>query len=257
MVPKLSVRVNWHDFLMDKRFLEECLAKGMSLEAIGTLVGKHPSTVSYWIQKFGLTANGAVRHASKGGVTLDELEPLIDEGLTIEGIAQRLGIGDTTVRHWLKRHGLKTRGAQRRVALAEMRRSELREVDVECKRHGLTRHVTVPSERRLRCTKCRAEAVSRRRHKVKDMLVAEAGGECVLCGYARHSAALQFHHVDPSTKSFGLGVRGITRSIARLREEASKCVLLCANCHAELEVGAVELPVKCDGSKPVRSSCSD
>lgn len=233
---------------MDKRFLEECLAKGMSLEGIGRLAGKHPSTVSYWLQKFGLKANGAVRHAPRGGVTRAELEPLIDEGLTIEGIAQHLGIGDTTVRHWLKRYGLKTQGAQRRAALAKMRRAGQRDIEVECNRHGLTRHVSVASERRLRCVKCRAEAVSRRRRKVKETLVAEAGGQCVLCGYARHPAALQFHHVDPATKSFGLGVRGITRSIARLREEASKCVLLCANCHAELEVGAAELSVKCDRS---------
>jgi transposase len=242
---------------MDKRFLEECLAKGMSLEAIGELTGKHPSTVGYWLQKFGLKANGAARHASKGGVTRAELEPLIEEGLTIERIAQRLGIGDTTVRHWLKRYGLKTQGAQRRAALTEMRRTGQRDVEVECSRHGLTRHVSVASERRLRCVKCRAEAVSRRRRKVKETLVAEAGGKCVLCGYARNTAALQFHHVDPATKSFGLGVRGITRSIARLREEASKCVLLCANCHAELEVGAAELPVKCDRLRLVRGSCSD
>lgn len=242
---------------MDKGFLEDWLAKGMSLEAIGKLIGKHPSTVGYWLQKHGLTANGAARHAPKGGLTRAELEPLVNEGLTIEGIAQRLGIGDTTVRHWLRRHGLKTHGAQRRAALDKMRRSGQRDVEVECRKHGLVRHVTVPSERRLRCTKCRAEAVSCRRRRVKEMLVAEASGECALCGYARHPAALQFHHVDPTTKSFGLGVRGITRSIARLREEASKCVLLCANCHAELEVGATELPVKCDRSMPVRGSSSD
>jgi hypothetical protein len=89
---------------------------------------------------------------------------------------------------------------------------------------------------------------------VKEILVAEAGGKCASCGYARHPAALQFHHLDPATKSFGLGVRGITRSIARLREEAAKCVLLCANCHAEVEVGAIELSVKCDRSMPIRGS---
>jgi transposase len=242
---------------MDKGFLEDCLARGMSLEAIGERAGKHPSTVSYWLQRFGLTANGAARHAPKGGLTRAELEPLVDEGLTIEGIARRLGIGETTVRHWLKRHRLKTHGAQRRAALAEMSRSGQRDIELECRRHGLVRHVAVASEARLRCTKCRAEAVSRRRRKVKQMLVAEAGGKCLLCGYARHPAALQFHHLDPASKSFGLGVRGITRSIAKLREEARKCVLLCANCHAELEAGAVELPVKCDRAMLVRGSCSD
>jgi excisionase family DNA binding protein len=229
---------------MDKGFLEECLAKGLSLDSIGQLAGKHPSTVGYWLKKHGLTANGAARHTPKGGLTREELEPLVNEGLTIEGVAQRLGIGDTTVRHWLKRHGLKTHRTQRRTTLTDMRRTGQREVDAECRKYGLTRHVSVASERRLRCSKCRAEAVSRRRRKVKEMLVAEAGGRCAICGYARNPAALQFHHVDPASKSFGLGVRGITRSIERLRAEAAKCVLLCANCHAEVEVGAVELSVK-------------
>jgi transposase len=239
---------------MDKGFLEDCLARGMSLETIGKVAGKHPSTVSYWLQKYGLTANGATQHAPKGGLSRAELEPLVCEGLTIEQIAQRMGIGDTTARHWLKRYGLKTQRAQRREVLGLMHRSGQREAEAECGKHGLVRHVSVASERRLRCTKCRAEAVSRRRRKIKEILVEEAGGKCVICGYARHSAALQFHHVDPASKSFGLGVRGITRSIDRLREEAAKCVLLCANCHAELEAGAVELPVKSGLSMPVRSS---
>jgi transposase len=234
---------------MDKRFLEDCLAKGMSLEGIGERVSRHPSTVSYWLRKHGLAAHGAAKHASRGGVSRDELEPLVLEGLTIEQIAQSLGVGDTTARHWLK-----TRRSQRRVELDLMHESGQREAEAECRKHGLVRHVSVASERRLRCTKCRAEAVSRRRRKVKEILVEEAGGKCSICGYARHSAALQFHHVDPSTKSFGLGVRGITRSIGRLREEAAKCVLLCANCHAELEVGAVELPVKSGSSSLVRCS---
>jgi hypothetical protein len=185
------------------------------------------------------------------------LEPLVLEGLTIERIARRVGVSDSTAKKWLKRHGLQTRGAQRRVTLAAMRSEGKKDAELECRKHGLTRHVSLPSERRLRCTKCRAEAVSRRRRKVKEMLVAEAGGQCALCGYARHSAALQFHHVDPASKSFGLGVRGITRSIEKLRAEAAKCVLLCANCHAELEVGAVDLPVKSEPSTPVRGSESD
>jgi len=100
----------------------------------------------------------------------------------------------------------------------------------------------IATERRLRCVKCRAEAVTRRRRSVKEALVKEAGGKCVICGYSRHPAALQFHHLDPTSKSFGLGVRGITRSLDKLREEAKKCVLLCANCHALVEVGAEMVP---------------
>lgn len=242
---------------MNKQFLENCLAKGMSLEAIGELAGKHPSTVSYWLHRFGLTAHGAKKHAPKGGLTRDELEPLVEEGLTIEEIGRRLGVGDTTTRNWLRRHGLKTRGSQRRATLASMRRTGQSETQLECRTHGLTRHIAVASESRLRCAKCRSEAVSRRRRKVKEILVEEAGGRCKLCGYERHSVALQFHHLDPSTKLFGLGVRGITRSIGKLREEAAKCVLLCANCHAEVEAGVAELPVKSRESMLVRGGNSD
>jgi transposase len=242
---------------MKRRFLEECVAKGMSLEAIGKRTGKHPSTVSYWLQKYGLQAHGSERHAPKRGVTKKELEPLVAEGLTIEGIARRLGIGDTTARNWLKRHGLRTRGAERRAALTTVRRTGQKETQLACRNHGVTRFVAVGSTPRLRCAKCRSEAVARRRRRVKEILVAEAGGRCVLCGYSRYPAALHFHHVDPSTKSFGLGVRGITRSIARLREEASKCVVLCANCHAEVEAGVVELPVKSTESVAIRGNTSD
>ena len=80
------------------------------------------------------------------------------------------------------------------------------------------------------------------RRGVKLRLVAEAGGRCALCGYDRFSGALQFHHVDPETKRFGLAERGLTRSIEVVNAEARKCVLLCANCHAEVEAGFRTLP---------------
>ena len=168
-----------------------------------------------------------------------------------------MGVSDTTARNWLRRHGLQTQGAQRRAALSEMRRTGGRDIELKCRKHGRTRFVSLNSNKRLRCAKCQSEAVARRRRKVKEILVAEAGGACVCCGYSRHSVALQFHHLDPSTKSFGLGVRGITRSIARLREEASKCVLLCANCHAEVEAGVTELPVRFRESIAIRGGSLD
>ena len=88
-----------------------------------------------------------------------------------------------------------------------------------------------------RCNKCRAEAVSRRRRKVKQLLVQDAGGACKLCGYDRCIAALEFHHLVPAEKRFSLSHRGVTRSLAAARAEAARCVLLCANCHAEVEAG--------------------
>jgi hypothetical protein len=85
------------------------------------------------------------------------------------------------------------------------------------------------------------EHVSKRRRKMKLILVADAGGRCALCGYDRCMGALHFHHVDPSNKQFHLSMQGVTRSLAAARVEMAKCVLLCANCHAEVELGITTL----------------
>jgi 5-methylcytosine-specific restriction endonuclease McrA len=86
------------------------------------------------------------------------------------------------------------------------------------------------------------DAVARRRRRVKEQLVAEAGGRCILCGYDRSTVALHFHHTNPGDKHFGLAMGGLTKSIEALRSEARKCVLLCANCHSEVEWGVATLP---------------
>jgi hypothetical protein len=75
------------------------------------------------------------------------------------------------------------------------------------------------------------------------MLVDEAGGKCAVCGFDEHPSALQFHHLDPSTKEFHLGHQGHTRGLARMRSEARKCTLLCANCHALVEAGVSKVPI--------------
>jgi hypothetical protein len=63
-----------------------------------------------------------------------------------------------------------------------------------------------------------------------------------LCGYDKYAGALQFHHLDPAAKAFVLSRDGSTRSLSEARAEAAKCVLLCANCHAEVEAAKVMLP---------------
>jgi hypothetical protein len=95
-----------------------------------------------------------------------------------------------------------------------------------------------------RCKRCRSEQVSERRRVVKAALVAEAGGRCCICGYERCVAALAFHHVDPETKRLGIAAGGLAHSLETLRVEIAKCVLLCSNCHAEVERGISALPVK-------------
>jgi transposase len=223
---------------MDAGILEKYLREGLSLEKIGELTGRHPSTVGYWVRQHGLAAVHRDRHAPKGGVDKQTLAGLVEEGLTTRQIADRLGFSQSTVRHWLRRHGLRTHRA-RRPDSAGIRGSDPDRMVMTCARHGQTLF-WLEARGIYRCLRCRSEAVARRRRKLKAILVAEAGGCCSLCGYDRYIGALQFHHVNGASKDFGLADRGLTRSLDEVRAEARKCVLLCANCHSEVEGGIVK-----------------
>ena len=233
---RTSVRV------MDAAWLAEQLEAGRSIESIARETGRSASTVAYWVQKHGLQSQHAAKHASKGGIARDVLEALVDSGLSGREIAGKLGVSQATVRHWLLKHGLVTERAKRRLAI-DIQLSQNGDGDAiaVCPRHGST-VFRRRAEGGWRCLKCRAEAVVARRRSIKAALVNEAGGACVLCGYARSTAALHFHHVDPSAKEFHLSRNGVTRSIAAARAEAAKCILLCANCHAEVEAGVATIP---------------
>jgi transposase-like protein len=225
---------------MERRFLEEQLGAGRSLEQIGRLVGKDPSTVGYWVKKHGLVAAHSAKHAPKGGLSRPVLEGEIESGASIRGIAIAHGVSEATVKHWLRKFGLQTSRAARMQSSEAAHRSQKEVVEIRCLHHGPSPHV-LEGRGSFRCTKCRAEWVAARRRRVKAILVREAGGRCSLCGYDRYVGALQFHHLDPAEKSFSLARGGVTRSLEKAREEAAKCALVCANCHAELEAGVATL----------------
>lgn len=169
------------------------------------------------------------------------LEILVEEGASVSEMVDELGRSDSTVRHWLKRYGLEPPSSRNRAAADRARRLGQKEAELECRTHGLTEYV-MDASGRFRCKKCRSEAVARRRQRVKEILVRDGGGRCVICGYAESMSALQFHHLDPRTKAFGLSQRGVTRGIEQARAEAAKCVVLCANCHAQVEAGEASVP---------------
>jgi hypothetical protein len=68
-----------------------------------------------------------------------------------------------------------------------------------------------------------------RRQKIADLKAELKSGGCVLCGYNAHPAALHFHHTDGEEKEREVCEINSPKCI---REEAAKCVVLCANCHA-------------------------
>jgi uncharacterized Fe-S cluster-containing protein len=79
------------------------------------------------------------------------------------------------------------------------------------------------------------KAVQRRRKKIRQMAIDYKGGRCSRCGYDRCAEALEFHHAEASGKEFGISAKGYTRSWEKTKQELDKCILLCANCHREVQ----------------------
>lgn len=74
----------------------------------------------------------------------------------------------------------------------------------------------------------------KRRNERKEKLVSIKGGKCRKCGYSKSISALLFHHRNESTKKFNISGNNLNRyRWDALKDEAAKCELLCANCHAE------------------------
>ena len=76
------------------------------------------------------------------------------------------------------------------------------------------------------------EIILHKRRIMKNKLVQLKGGCCQICGYKKSIWALQFHHLNPTEKDFQLFKS--CKDFNKLKQEAEKCILVCANCHAEL-----------------------
>lgn len=186
---------------MDRGFIEPLLNEGLSLAAIADRLGVDRSTVGKAARRHGLAVPGREKYAPK------RIDPVllaarVKAGATQRELASDFGVSVVTIQRHLGRHGLRTRARTRRVdRLAD---DVVRESERACVVHGQTTFC-LDARGSWRCLSCRSEAVARRRRKVKETLVEEAGGACVLCGYSRCARALHFHHLDPANETVRAG----------------------------------------------------
>lgn len=63
---------------------------------------------------------------------------------------------------------------------------------------------------------------------------------CVCCSES-YTKCLDFHHIDPTTKEYD--VSGLIGSyhLRSVLKEASKCIVVCANCHRKIHDNAIEV----------------
>lgn len=70
-------------------------------------------------------------------------------------------------------------------------------------------------------------------NKTRSIITKAKSVGCDNCGLT-DIECLDFHHRDPATKSFNIGLSLGTYSIKKIVEEIAKCKVLCANCHRKL-----------------------
>lgn len=79
-----------------------------------------------------------------------------------------------------------------------------------------------------------------RRRTYKQNIIDVMGGACVCCGYNRCNRALQLHHLNPEDKNFGISDKTYF-AWNKLEAELKKCILVCSNCHMEIEDNLLEV----------------
>ncbi len=161
----------------------------------------------------------------------DILGALRRKKMSIRAIASDLGCSYTTVRYWMRVHDLDTSRYDHRADKKPV-----------CRMCGETRIENFYKDHFGACKRCfnkrRTYYIQRHRAAVNRAL----GGKCSVCGYARCEAALELHHTDPSKKDPGYS-KLRSNKLETLLKEASKCILVCANCHRELHAVSTSLPL--------------
>jgi hypothetical protein len=99
------------------------------------------------------------------------------------------------------------------------------------------------------CKTCAAKKTKYPRQRFKEECIAYKGGKCIMCGYFKCPAALEFHHRNPTEKEFSL--RDIYTVILTdaVKVELDKCDLLCSVCHKEVHYYSAEEVGEEDGRK--------
>lgn len=86
------------------------------------------------------------------------------------------------------------------------------------------------------CWTC-ANRKARKRKTAKIQSV--TGKSCWICGYSSCWQAMDFHHIDPSTKLFNITTLELQFTWDRVIKEVKKCALLCCRCHREAHAGLI------------------
>lgn len=180
----------------------------------------------------------------------NEIINLRKQGFSYEEIASRVGCSKATISYHCKQVGIGSKNSN--VTDSEIR--DMQEYYNDCKssikvaeKFGRSKTFVLSyikvdvleKKTNSQFKKDRSDAVVSWRKRTKEKLVEYKGGKCKCCGYDKCVEAMEFHHIDPKEKDFGIS--GKSWSFEKLKLEVDKCIMVCSNCHKEIHAGIREI----------------
>jgi len=198
------------------------------------------STVSYHINKAGLGCNNTELLYGITKNKIDMIKKLRLDGKTYVEILELVDVSDDKLRKICRIlnlnqsiNNIKSNLVTREMVIDSYNKTKSKKKTAKILHISYNKLKELLSDYQLPIQKkSKAQAVIDWRKRKKEELVHYKGGCCERCGYNKSFGALQFHHINPDEKDFIIG--GKSYSIERLKKEADKCILVCANCHIEI-----------------------
>ena len=174
----------------------------------------------------------------------EQLQSLyLENDLSQREVAKNLGVSQSTIRYYLGKYDIKKSRYYNYSA------SDPKSVK-KCPKCHLVQPISSfyvrknpkdPSKRIAGswCKVCLNQATLARQRKVKQDCIDYKGGKCSNCDFNAYNGALEFHHLDPTKKDFGLSRFNNKNLNAAGKRELDKCSILCANCHRMAHAGLI------------------
>lgn len=151
-------------------------------------------------------------------------------------ISTLVGKSQTTVRYWLKKYNIKTN----HLSIKNHVKSNIIPLTFYCSKCKTTKDLADFYPRKERsnpysyCKSCAITIAFTKTQQFKLKCLEYKGSSCSRCGYNKYIGALEFHHVDPTQKDFGIGQISLRKFNDAIKKELDKCIVLCSNCHKEV-----------------------
>lgn len=160
----------------------------------------------------------------------EKLVELINKNLSQRKISEILNVSQTNLRYWLNKFELKTN-------IKQYNECSDKKKCPKCKENKRLDEFYSRRNRKGNSVYCKTCSNSESRERFKNFkikCVDYKGGKCERCGYNKYIGALDFHHLDPSQKDFGIAKVKLHSFDDKVKRELDKCILVCSNCHREI-----------------------